>query len=310
MRSIRDIGLSLLCGGLVIMAGACTRTAEPERPARSEEGRPAPTEAAGADETFAPTAGNRLANDDAADAAPATGEATEPAPAPEPDAERTNRPSASDSVSEPRTATTDRPDTAPAGREARSDSRETASPAPSAPAVPLTRVITVPDGTSLPLVLTGAVASDTSEVEDPVDARLASAVDVEGTTVIPEGSVVSGTVSEVQRSGRVKGVAHLGIRFHTLVIGEQSYDIRTAGVARQAKATTKKDAQKVAVPAAAGGVIGAIAGGGKGAAIGAAAGAAAGGGAVLATRGQEVRLPSGSRVTTTLAAPLEVTVKN
>jgi hypothetical protein len=305
MRSIQHLGLSLLLSGLAIVAGACTRTTESEGPDRTEKARPAPTEAAAADETFAPTAGNHLANEDGATSAatPATGEATTPAPAPE----RTDRHGVPDTVGAPRAATTGSSDTPPAGREARSEPRDTS---PSASAAPLAGVVTVPEGTSLPLVLTSGVGSDTSEVEDPVSARLASRVDVEGTTVIPEGSVVRGTVSDVQRSGRVKGVARLGVRFHTLVIGEQIYDIRAAPVSRQAPRTVKKDTQKVAIPAAAGGVIGAIAGGGKGAAIGAAAGAAAGTGVVVATRGQEVRLASGARVTTTLSAPLDVTVKN
>lgn len=192
---------------------------------------------------------------------------------------------------------------------ARDAPRESATEPPEA-AAPVTRIIAVPEGTSLPLVLTSAVATDTSQVEDPVSATLTSAVDVDGTTAIPQGSTVRGTVSHVTRSGRVKGLAEVAIRFHTLVIGEQRYDIRAAPVIGRAERTRKKDAQKVAVPAAAGGVVGAIAGGGKGAAIGAAAGAAAGTGVVLATRGQEVRLPAGARVTTTLSAPLEVTVKN
>ncbi|MGH9159647.1 MAG: hypothetical protein ACRD2X_06635, partial [Vicinamibacteraceae bacterium] len=246
MRSIRDIGWSLLCGGLVVVAGACTRTTESERPEQAPEqakaARPAPAEAAGADETFAPAAGNRLANDSAANgaAAPANGAAATPAP--EREAEGPGRPSAPDAEGAPPTAGADSPNATPAGPDARGNAREIA---PSAPAAPLTHVITVPEGTSLPLVLTSAVASDSSQVEDPVTARLASNVDVEGMAAIPEGAVVRGTVSDVRRSGRVKGVARLGIRFHTLVIGEQSYDIQTASLSRQAKGTVKKDTQKV-----------------------------------------------------------------
>ena len=51
--------------------------------------------------------------------------------------------------------------------------------------------------------------------------------------------------------------------------------------------------------------IGAIAGGKKGAAIGAAVGGGAGTGAVLATRGDEVTIPAG----TTLKTTIEETVK-
>jgi hypothetical protein len=55
-------------------------------------------------------------------------------------------------------------------------------------------------------------------------------------------------------------------------------------------------------------VIGGIVGGGSGAAKGAAIGGAAGTGAVLATRGDEVRLAAGTPVSVKLTAPLTVRV--
>jgi hypothetical protein len=55
-------------------------------------------------------------------------------------------------------------------------------------------------------------------------------------------------------------------------------------------------------------VIGGILGGGDGAAKGAAIGGGAGTAAVLATRGQEVRLGAGTPVSVKLTAPLTVRV--
>ena len=66
---------------------------------------------------------------------------------------------------------------------------------------------------------------------------------------------------------------------------------------------------RVRVGAGAGAAIGAILGGGSGAAKGAVIGGAAGTGAVLATKGEEVRLGPGANVTTRLTAPLAVRVK-
>jgi hypothetical protein len=54
-------------------------------------------------------------------------------------------------------------------------------------------------------------------------------------------------------------------------------------------------------------VIGALAGGGKGAAIGAGVGGGAGAGAVVATRGYAAKLPSETRVTFRLKAPVTIT---
>jgi hypothetical protein len=118
-----------------------------------------------------------------------------------------------------------------------------------------------------------------------------------------------GNVTDVERSGRVKGRARIAYRFNELNYGGERYDIDAAPISHQAEATKGEDATKIAVGAGAGAAIGALLGGGDGAAKGAAIGGAAGTGAVLATRGEEVRLGPGANVTTRLTAPLTVRVK-
>ena len=63
----------------------------------------------------------------------------------------------------------------------------------------------------------------------------------------------------------------------------------------------------MAAAAGIGAIIGAMAGGGKGAAIGAGAGGAAGGGGVVATRDKAVLLPTESKLTFRLSAPVTIT---
>jgi hypothetical protein len=178
-----------------------------------------------------------------------------------------------------------------------------------APAEPVYKEVTLPAGTTLRLDLKSSVASDTSKVEDTVRAALRQAVVVEGHTVLPVGTELVGTVTDVARSGRVKGRARIAYRFSSLRHDSERYDIKTATIAHEAAATKKKDATKIAIGAGAGAAIGAILGGGGGAAKGAAIGGGAGTGAVLATRGDEVRRGPGADVTTTLTAPLTVRVK-
>jgi hypothetical protein len=187
-----------------------------------------------------------------------------------------------------------------------STTTETSAAKPSAPQF---REITLPEGTSLPLRLRSAVASDTSRVEDAVRAELREAVVVNGKTVLPAGTELAGFVTAAERSGRVKGRARVAYRFDTLTHGGERYDITTALLSHQAEATKGEDATKIAVGAGAGAAIGAILGGGDGAAKGAAIGGAAGTGAVLATRGEEIRLGPGASVTTRLTAPLTIRVK-
>jgi hypothetical protein len=172
------------------------------------------------------------------------------------------------------------------------------------------REVTLPPGTTLRLKLRSAVASDTSRVEDAVHAELRDAVMVDGATVLPVGTEVAGVVTEVQRSGRVKGRARVAYRFNSLNHAGDHYDVSTAQLSHQAEATKGEDATKIAVGAGAGAAVGALLGGGSGAAKGAAIGGAAGTGAVLATRGKEIRLGPGARVTTRLTAPVTILVQS
>ncbi len=194
--------------------------------------------------------------------------------------------------------------------EAKSESGAAEDTKASAPAVPVYKEVTIPAGTTLRLDLKSSVASDTSKVEDAVRASLRQAVVVKGETVLPVGTELAGTVTDVERSGRVKGLARVAYRFNSLRHDSERYDITTATIAHEAQPTKKKDATKIAIGAGAGAAIGAILGGGSGAAKGAAVGGGAGTGAVLATRGEEVRRGPGADVTTRLTAPLTVRVKS
>jgi hypothetical protein len=173
------------------------------------------------------------------------------------------------------------------------------------------REVTIPAGTTLSVVLDTPVGSDTSRIEEPVNAHLSRAVNVHGETVLAEGSRVSGVVTDATRSGKVKGRAHVAVRFTSLTPrgAEERYTIRTAVIGRTAPATKKKDALEIGAPAAGGAIIGAIVGGKKGALIGGAAGGGAGTAVVLSTRGQEVHLRKGAAVTLRLSQPVTVRVR-
>ena len=170
------------------------------------------------------------------------------------------------------------------------------------------REITIPAGTRLSLRMGSTVSSRSSHVEQPVQASLRAPVIVDGVTVLPSGTAVSGYVTEARRSGRVKGRARVGVRFNTLRVDGTRYGMRTTSIAREAPGTKKADAAKIGIGAGAGAVTGAIAGGKKGAAIGTAIGGGAGTGLVLATRGKEVALSRGTPVTVRLTAPLTIRV--
>jgi hypothetical protein len=192
---------------------------------------------------------------------------------------------------------------APEDSSQRANGRRAAAPRPSF------RDATIPAGTTLPLALTNGIASDTSAVEDTVTAELTRGITIDGRELLPAGTRVTGSVTEVDDSGRVKGRAMIAFRFTSLRTGDEQYDIRTEPLSHLAPATKGEDAVKIGIGAGAGAAIGGLLGGKDGAAKGAAIGGGAGTGVVLATKGQEMRLGPGADATTQLTAPLTVRVR-
>jgi hypothetical protein len=177
---------------------------------------------------------------------------------------------------------------------------------------PAFREVTIPAGTQLAIVLDTPVGSATSRVEQAVHAHLSRPIVVQGQTVVAEGSGVSGVVTDATRSGKVKGRAHLAVRFNTLTPrgDDERYSIQTSAVGRTAAATKKRDAMEIGIPAAGGAVVGGLIGGKKGAVIGGAAAGGAGTAVVLNQRGKEVNLGKGAPLTLRLAAPVTIRVRS
>lgn len=168
------------------------------------------------------------------------------------------------------------------------------------------RTITIPDNTELEVTLNSSHASDTSRAEEDVRGTLASPVVIDEVTVIPSGSTLTGHITGVQESARVKGRAELGLRFTRITFRSVTYDISTKPLYWVAENNKQDDAVKIGVGAAAGAVIGAITGGKKGAAIGTAIGAGGGTAVVLATDGDEIRLAAGRTLKVSLTDPLVI----
>jgi hypothetical protein len=178
-------------------------------------------------------------------------------------------------------------------------------------AAPAFREVTIPAGTRLPIVLDSSVGSDTSRVEEAVHAHLSQPIVVHGLTALPAGSRVSGVVTDATRSGKVKGLAHVAVRFNAVTPkgdGDR-YTFRAGSIGRTAEATKKRDAMEIGIPAAGGAVVGGLLGGKKGAVIGGAAGGGAGTAVVMNQRGKEVRIGKGAALTLKLTEPLTVRIR-
>jgi hypothetical protein len=174
---------------------------------------------------------------------------------------------------------------------------------------------TVAPGTKVPLSLINSVSTKHSAEGDRVYLETVFPVLVDGRIVVPVGSYVAGTVTQIKKPGRVKGRGELYVRFDSLTlpngvtrdfhgrIGAMDGNVkdeldRTEGKVRS-EGNKAGDARSVGEAAAAGASVGVIAGGaaghyGMGAGIGAAAGAAAGMMGVLLSRGPDAVLSKGS----------------
>jgi hypothetical protein len=101
--------------------------------------------------------------------------------------------------------------------------------------------VTLPQGTQLSLSLTSSVGSDTSAVDDAVTAELTHAVTMDGRDVLPAGATLSGIVTVVDVSGRLRGRAMIGFRFRFLQAGKTQYRVETAGLSPQGPSLTQPE---------------------------------------------------------------------
>jgi hypothetical protein len=154
------------------------------------------------------------------------------------------------------------------------------------------------------------ITSETARVEDRVEARVTRDVKVGDRVAIPAGARALGTVTQVERGGKFKERARLGVRFHTLVLADGTrIPISTETIYRDGESPANGSAAKVGGGAAVGAILGAIIGGGKGAAIGATAGAGGGAATVMAGDRKDAVLAPGTPMTVRIVSPVTVTVE-
>jgi len=245
---------------------------------------------------------------------PAEAEPAAAAPAPAPATTTRRRPATPPAAS---------PATEPAVVPAGASAPESAPAAPTPPPVKEPVRIRLTEGTRIVFALNNSLSTKTNLPGDAFSGVVSRSVRVGDTVVIPEGSVVRGSVAHVERPGRVKGRGELGLRFDQLELPDgEVYDVsasltdlgagekETVEEEGQVKGegTKKRDAATIGAGAGIGAVIGAISGGGKGAATGGAIGAGAGAGMVLLTRGKDVEIRRGAELAIQLDRPLSIVI--
>jgi type IV secretory pathway VirB10-like protein len=177
------------------------------------------------------------------------------------------------------------------------------------PPQPRFEELVVPADSVIGLRIQSSLSSERARVEDGVEARVVRDVRVGSEVAVPAGSRALGSVTVVDRGGKFKERAQLGIRFHTLVLGDGTrLPISTDTIYRYGDARGDSSAKKIGGGAVAGAILGAIFGGAKGAAVGATAGAGGGTAVVMSGDRSAAEFASGTEMTARIMTPVTVTV--
>jgi hypothetical protein len=187
------------------------------------------------------------------------------------------------------------------------------APAPARPAeppAPVLEELVVAAQSVIGLQLETSVTSERARLEDEVVARVTRDVKVGDRVAIPAGARAQGEVTLVERGGRVRDRARLGVRFTSIVLADGTrLPIQTETIFREGDAPGRESAAKIGGGAIGGAIIGGILGGAKGAAIGSTVGAGAGTAAVMAGGRNNATLSAGSPLTVRLEEPVIITVE-
>ncbi len=190
-------------------------------------------------------------------------------------------------------------------------------------AAPQSPELVIPAGTILPVVLNTYLNTKNTLVGDTFYADTTYPIWIQQRLVIPRGSIVKGTVTEVYKPGKLKGKGRMAIRFDSILLpngidrplvaafhgvhgpGAEKIDRKTETVEQGGTGNAGADVGTVAGTASSGAIIGAVVQrGAEGALIGAGAGAAVGTAIVLLSRDRDLILQPGTQLDLEIRQPL------
>jgi type IV secretory pathway VirB10-like protein len=178
------------------------------------------------------------------------------------------------------------------------------------PPAPVYEELVVAADSVLGLQLESPVTSEKAQVEDSVVARVTRDVKVGDRVAIPAGAKAFGEVTVVERGGKVRERARLGVRFTSVVLADGTrVPIRSETIYREGEPPGRESAAKIGGGAIGGAILGGILGGAKGAAIGGSIGAGGGTAVVMAGDRNAATLSAGTPLTVRLEDPVTVTVE-
>jgi hypothetical protein len=181
------------------------------------------------------------------------------------------------------------------------------TPASAPPPQPQPVTVTVPASTIVTIRTIDGIDSKTNSAGQVFKASLDAPIVVDNRVIVPSGADTYIKLVDAKSAGHMTGRSELGLELASIVFQGKTYNVTSSDVKQTGTSRGKQSAERVGGGAALGALIGAIAGGGKGAAVGAAVGGGAGAGVQVFTHGQQVKIPSETRLDFTLQQPFDIT---
>ena len=179
------------------------------------------------------------------------------------------------------------------------------APAAAEPPAPPPPPVTVPVGTELAVEFSAPLSTKTTNIGEPVTARLASDLVVDGRRVARAGSTIRGSVTESTSGSKKIGARPLlRVEFTELVLADGTTAAVNARAVQRGDSEKARDTAKIAGGTAAGAILGHQIDDGKGKVIGGVLGGAAG--AIAASKtGTEAEIAAGTVMPAALRAAFE-----
>ena len=184
-------------------------------------------------------------------------------------------------------------------------------PAPAAPAPPVVKPpepITIPAGSFFSVRMIDSIDSSRNQAGDEFAATLDVPLVVSNRVVFPHHSDARIRLVQATSAGRMSGRSELKVELVSVTAGGKTYPLETDYYEQAGASRNTRTAEAVGGGAVLGALIGAIAGRGRGAAVGSVAGAGTGAAVEARTHGQQVKIPSETKLSFTLKNPVTVTL--
>jgi BON domain len=179
--------------------------------------------------------------------------------------------------------------------------------APVSPPPPQPRTVTVPAGATITVRTIDNIDSSANTTGQVFKASLDAPIVVDERVIVPKGADAYIKLVNASSAGKIKGRSELTLDIQSIVFQGRTYNVATSDVKQAGASRGKRSAATIGGGAVLGALIGGLAGGGKGAAIGAGVGAGAGTGVQVFTKGQQIKIPSETRLDFTLQQPFDIT---